>query len=73
VGGCAPGEEPDSAVLEDEDWPDARIEAAEVVGHCWETEARTVEILAGPPVHGDVIGGAIGGYDLGEEPVGIAC
>lgn len=68
--GLAPGEKADGAVLEDEGYADASVEAAKVAAHLGETELGTVDIFAGPSVlwRGWVVFIVFGWEDLGEEP-----
>ena len=44
--GLLPGEEPDHAILKDEDRTNSRIEASEVVAHLAETELWSIDIFA---------------------------
>jgi hypothetical protein len=59
VGRGSPGEEADQSVLEDEDNADTSVEPAEVVGHQWEREGWSSDIIRRASINGDVIGSII--------------
>ena len=67
----SPAEQADEPVLEDEDYANASVEAAEVVGHERERECGSSNIFGRASVDWSdwvTFRNVFGGYNLGEDP-----
>ncbi len=66
VSRASPGEEADQAILEDEDYTDASVEASKVDGHQRKGEGRSFGIFGGATVDGSIgVNDILGWNDLG--------